>query len=94
MAIDVKQFQQIIESAQQADSFKSDVKRALRRVSTLLLQLQTAVKETEGLLSPDYTPAVKTRKTSAPRGASVRDAEAPFGRKKEGTPTSKPGRAK
>jgi hypothetical protein len=94
MAIDVKQFQQIIESAQQADAFKSEAKRALRKVSSLLQQLQSAVAETEELLRPDYTPAVKTRKAQAPREVIARDEEAPFGRKKDGTPKSKPGRVK
>ena len=94
MAIDLNQFQQVLESAQQADAFKSEVKRALRKITSLLNQLQTAVGEAEGLLSADYTPALKTRKGQAPREASVQDEEAPFGRKKDGTPKSKPGRAK
>ena len=94
MAIDIKQLQQIIESAQQAEAFKGEVKRALRKVSALLQQLQAAVEETEGLLSPDYTPAVKTREAPAPREVSARDEEAPYGRKKDGTPKGKPGRVK
>lgn len=94
MAIDVKQLQQVIASAQQAETFKSDVKRALRKVSSLLQQLQAAVEETEELLSPDYTPVAKTRKARVTREAAAKDAEAPFGRKKDGTPKSKPGRAK
>ena len=94
MAIDLKQFQQVIESAQQADAFKTDIKRALRKVSSLLNQLQTAVGEAEGLLNADYAPTPKTRKAAAPKEPIVRDEEAPFGRKKDGTPKSKPGRAK
>ena len=94
MAIDLKQFQQVIESAQQADAFKSDVKRALRKVSSLLNQLQTAVNEAEGLLNADYAPTPRTRKIPEPQAPIIRDEEAPFGRKKDGTPKSKPGRAK
>ena len=82
MAIDVKQLQQVIASAQQADAFKSEVKRALHKVSSLLQQLQMAVEETEGLLSPDYTPAVKTRKAQVSQEAVVKDAEV-LGRKKD-----------
>lgn len=94
MAIDISQLQQVIDSAQQADALKGEVKRALRKVSTLLQNLQSAVEETEALLSPDYTPAKKERKVQAPRAATITDAEAPFGRKKDGTPKSKPGRTK
>ena len=94
MAIDVRQLQQVIESAQQADAFKSEVRRALRKVSSLLNQLRTAVGEAEGLLHADYAPAPKTRKISEAQEPIIRDEEAPFGRKKDGTPKSKPGRAK
>lgn len=94
MAIDLTQLQQVIDNAQQADAFKGEVKRALRKVSSLLSSLQSAVEETEALLSPDYTPAKKERKTQAPRAATITDEEAPFGRKKDGTPKNKPGRTK
>ena len=94
MAVDLAQIQQVLESAQQADAFKADVKRALRKVSTLLTNLQSAVEEAEGLLSEDYTPSVKERKARAPRAANITDEEAPYGRKKDGTPKNKPGRTK
>ena len=94
MAVDIAQIQQVLESAQQADAFKADVKRALRKVSSLVSNLQQAVEEAETLLSADYTPAVKERKARAPREMTEADAEAPYGRKKDGTPKSKPGRSK
>ena len=47
MAIDLAQLQQVLDSAQKADAFKADVKRALRRVSSLLSNLQGAVEEAE-----------------------------------------------
>ena len=94
MAVNIAQIQQALASAQQADAFKADVKRALRKVSTLAGNLQQAVEEAETLLSADYEPAAKERKTRAPREAAESDAEAPYGRKKDGTPKSKPGRAK
>lgn len=99
MALDLTQFQQLLDSAQKADAFKADVKRALKKVSSLLTNLQTAVEDAETLMSDDYTPAVKERKTRSPRaaadgaGAEV-DPEAPYGRKKDGTPKNKPGRSK
>ena len=94
MAVDLAQLQQVLDSAQKADAFKVDIKRALRKVSTLLVNLQSAVEEAEALMSDDYTPAVKERKPRAPREAVEVDAEAPYGRKKDGSPKSKPGRTK
>lgn len=94
MAVDLAQLQQLLDSAQKADAFKADIKRALRKVSSLATNLQSAVEEVEALMSDDYTPAVKERKPRAPREAVEVDAEAPYGRKKDGTPKSKPGRAK
>lgn len=96
MALDLTQFQQLLDSAQKADAFKADVKRALKKVSSLLVNLQTAVEDAETLMSDDYTPAVKERKTRAPRTAADAevDPEAPYGRKKDGTPKNKPGRSK
>ena len=94
MAIDLAQLQQILDSAQKADAFKADVKRALRKVSSLLSNLQGAIEDAEALLSDDYVSVVKERKTRAPREVGAVDEEAPYGRKKDGTPKGKPGRTK
>ena len=94
MAVDLAQLQQVLDNAQKADAFKADVKRALRKVSSLVNNLQSALEEVEALMSDEYTPAVKERKSRTPREATEVDAEAPYGRKKDGTPKSKPGRTK
>jgi recombinational DNA repair protein RecT len=94
MAVDLAQLQQILDNAQKADALKADIKRALRKVSSLVVNLQSAVEEAEALMSDDYTPVVKERKPRVPREAAEVDAEAPYGRKKDGTPKSKPGRSK
>lgn len=94
MAVDIAQIQQALESAKQADAFKAEVKRALRKVSSQVSILQQAVEEAESLLSANYTPALKERKARALREAVEADAEAPYGRKKDGSPKSKPGRSK
>ncbi|RZK37855.1 MAG: hypothetical protein EOO61_08485 [Hymenobacter sp.] len=94
MAVDLAQLQQVLDNAQKADAFKADVKRALRKVSSLVTNLQSALEEAEALMSDEYTPVVKERKARAPREAAEVDAEAPYGRKKDGSPKSKPGRSK
>lgn len=94
MALDLAQLQQILEGAQKADALKSEIKRALRKVSSLLVNLQTTVEDAEALMSDDYTPIVKERKPRTPREVGEVEAEAPYGRKKDGTPKSKPGRNK
>ena len=98
MALDLAQLQAVLNSAQKADAFRVDVKRALKKVSSLLGSLQTAVDEAESLLADDYVPAGKTRKPRAPKelgeAPAEVDPEAPYGRKADGTPKSKPGRAK
>lgn len=94
MAVDLAQLQQVLDSAQKADAFKVEVKRALRKVSSLLINLQAAVEDAEALMSDDYTPATKERKARAPRETAETDPEAPYGRKKDGTPKNKPGRTK
>lgn len=94
MALDLAQLQQILEGAQKADALKAEIKRALRKVSSLLVNLQNTVEDAEALMSDDYTPIVKERKPRTPREVGEVDAEAPYGRKKDGTPKSKPGRNK
>jgi hypothetical protein len=96
MAVDLNQLQQVLESAQKADAFKVDVKRALRKVSSLMNNLQAAVEEAETLLSDEYVPVGKERKGRAIRdtGGSEADEQAPYGRKKDGTPKNRPGRTK
>jgi len=82
----------MLDSAQNADALKVDMKRALRKISLLLANLQSAIEEIESLMSDDYVPSSKERKGRAPREAAEIDAQAPYGRKKDGTPKSKPGR--
>jgi hypothetical protein len=56
MAVDLAQLQQVLDNAQKADAFKADVKRALRKVSSLVTNLQSALEEAEALMSDEYTP--------------------------------------
>ena len=96
MAVDLTQLQQVLESAQQADAFKTSVKRALRKVSSLLGNLHTAVDEADALLSNNYIPVGMERKTRVARTQITNepDEQAPYGRKKDGTPKNRPGRTR
>ena len=97
MALDLAQFQQVLDSAQKADAFKADVKRVLKKVASSLSNLQAAVGEAESLMSDSYIPAEKTRKpraASAPTELGKGDADFPYGKKKDGPAKSRPGRAK
>ncbi len=47
MAVDLAQLQQVLESAQKADALKADIKRVLRKISTLVTNLQNAVEEAD-----------------------------------------------
>lgn len=67
MALDIKQLQAMIDSATTADQFKIDIKRALKKVSSAVADLQSALDEANAMLSTDYTPVIKERKPRTPR---------------------------
>lgn len=83
MALNFDEFQKVVETAQQADAVKADLKRALRKVSTTLGALQAAVSEVEAMLADDYVSEPRTRKPRTPKAES-----------EGGAPAKKPGRPK
>ena len=83
MALNFDEFQKVVETAQQADAVKSDLKRALKKVTGALSGLQTALSEMEAVLSDEYVATPKTRKPRAPKEAADPSA-----------PAKKPGRPK
>ena len=84
MALNFDEFQKVVETAQQADAVKADLKRSLRKVTTALSNLQTALQEMETMLSDEYVSAPKERKARQPRAPKeAGDASAP---KKPGRP--------
>ena len=96
MALDLNELQQLIESAKNTDAFKVDLKRALRKVNSAAANLQSAIGEVESLMADDYTPVGDGRQARSPRAAAAPkevDPDAPFGRKKDGTPMKQRGRA-
>ncbi|UOQ96967.1 hypothetical protein MUN81_17190 [Hymenobacter sp. 5317J-9] len=80
MALNFDEFQKVVESAQQADAVKADLKRALRKVTTALGALQASLGEMEAVLADGYVSTPRTRKPRTPK------APAEGGAKKPGRP--------
>jgi Skp family chaperone for outer membrane proteins len=85
MALNFDEFQKVVETAQQADAVKSDLKRTLKKVTSALSALQAALGEMETVLSDEYVSAPKERKTRQPR-APREEGEAGAAPKKPGRP--------
>lgn len=86
MALNFDEFQKVVETAQQADAIKSDLKRRVKKVTNALEALQAALAEIETVLSDEYVATPKTRKPRTPR----QQAEGVG----EGAAPKKPGRPK
>lgn len=77
MALNFDEFQKVVETAQQADAVKSDLKRALRKVTTTLGALQAALGEMEAVLAEGYVSEPRARKPRTPRAAGEPGAKKP-----------------
>lgn len=89
MALNFDEFQKVVESAQQADAIKADLKRALKKVLGALEVLHNALGEMETVLADDYVAAPKERKprqVRAPKEATLETAQE--------APVKRPGRPK
>jgi Skp family chaperone for outer membrane proteins len=85
MALNFDEFQKVVETAQQADAVKADLKRAVKKVTTTLAALQAALGEVEAMLADEYVATPRTRKPRQPRAAQADG---------DGAPAKKPGRPK
>ena len=86
MALNFDEFQKVIESAQQADALKADLKRRVKKVANALETLQAALAEMEIVLSDEYVITPKPRKPRTPRMPTEGSVE--------GAASKKPGRPK
>ncbi|WP_151089046.1 hypothetical protein [Hymenobacter baengnokdamensis] len=86
MALNFDEFQKVVETAQQAEAVKVDLKRVLKKVTSALDGLQAALGEMETVMADDYMPA--GRKPRKPRAAKTETDGTPSGAPR------KPGRPK
>lgn len=89
MALNFDEFQKVVESAQQADALKAELKRALKKVTGTLDALQSALGEMETVLADDYVATPKERKPRQPRAPKEETSETRLD-----APVKKPGRPK
>lgn len=86
MALQFDEFQKVVETAQQAEALKADLKRTVKKAASALHTLQAAFAEMATVLADEYVATPKTRKTRTPRAS----AEGP----QEGTAPKQAGRPK
>ena len=82
MALDLTQLQTLLQKAERDEALLSELQKQFKKA-------RVAFDEMEKLFENSYTP--KGRRAQA---ATEVDAEAPYGRKKDGTPKQRPGRTK
>lgn len=93
MAIDLSQLQELLNNASNSAANEKEVRKSLVRVENLISNVSQELTHIYALL--DGAEVVKKpRKTREPKEAGEADAEAPYGRKKDGSAKAKPGRSK
>lgn len=93
MAISINELQALLNRANTAAENEKDIRKGLTRIEQLLSNINKEVTNVYSLLD-SATPAKKERKARAPQESAEVEADAPYGRKKDGTPKVKPGRSK
>jgi hypothetical protein len=93
MAINLNEIQELLNQAGAAAANEKEVRKGLTRIESLLSNITKEITNVYALLD-GAEPAKKERKTRAPKEEVEVDPEAPYGRKKDGSPKVKPGRSK
>jgi len=93
MAINLNELQELLDQAGAAASNEKEIRKGLTRIEGLLSNITKEVTNVYALLDGSG-PAKKARTARAPKEAVETDPEAPYGRKKDGSPKVKPGRNK
>ena len=86
MALNFDEFQKVVETAQQADAVKADLKRTLKKVTGALEALQGALGDMEKMLADDYVAEPRARKPRQPRAAGETSADGSTSPRKPGRP--------
>jgi cob(I)alamin adenosyltransferase len=87
MPINLNELQSLLNKAEANTANEKEIRKGLTRIENLLTTIGQEVEKVYSLLD-GATPVKKERR------ATNADAEAPFGRKADGTPKKRPGRVK
>lgn len=93
MAINLSELQALLDQAGASAANEKEIRKSLVRVENLVSNITKEITSIYELLD-GAVPAKKERKARTPKEATEVDPEAPYGRKKDGTPKVKPGRSK
>jgi hypothetical protein len=92
MAIDLNALQELLSKAESNSANEREIRKSLTRIEHLISNVQQEVVRVYEML--DGTTSAKPARGGGKRGPVERDAEAPYGRKKDGTPMKPRGRSK
>jgi hypothetical protein len=93
MAINLAELQALLDQAAKTAATEKEVRKSLARVENLVSHITKELTSIYELLDGG-APTKKLRHPRAPQATTVMDPEAPYGRRKDGTPKDKPGRSK
>ena len=90
MALNLNELQELLNNASSSAANEKEVRKSLTRIENLIGNVSKELEHVYSILDGAEV-ATKPRKQ---RAETVRDEEAPYGRKKDGTPKARPGRTK
>ena len=93
MAFNLNELQELLNQAEATVNNDKEIRKSLTRIESLMATVGEEVARVYSILD-GAAPAKKERKARAPRETGEVDADAPFGRKADGTPKKRPGRVK